>query len=370
MKNILFLHSSSELYGSDKSLYNLVNNLDKDKYNITVMLPCNGPLVEKLKSVNKVNIVIKEVAVLRRKNFNLFGLFKYLNEFIKSIIFIRKIIKKYSIDIVYTNTSVVFPGAVAARIMRKKNIWHVREIINSKFERKIVSTIINVFSDIIIANSRATAHEISNSDKVRVIYNAIESSSKFVDFKENKNDKFVIGMAGRINRWKGQKLFIDMAEYVIKKNENVEFLIAGSAYMGEELLEEELKKYILEKGLDSKVKLLGQVDNMDIFYDKIDIFVLPSIKPEPFGLVVIEAMDRAIPTIATNHGGPVEIIDNNVNGFLVDYKDCKEMSEIVLKLLKDSKLRKNIALSGRKKRFKIFTIENYVNNISEILTTM
>ena len=45
MNNIVFLHSSSELYGSDRSLLNLVKNLDKDKFNITVILPEDGPLV-------------------------------------------------------------------------------------------------------------------------------------------------------------------------------------------------------------------------------------------------------------------------------------------------------------------------------------
>ena len=67
------------------------------------------------------------------------------------------------------------------------------------------------------------------------------------------------------------------------------------------------------KNLNNKVILLGQVDDMMSFYKGLDIFILPSIQPEPFGLVVIEAMNNKLPVVATNHGGPVEIIENKVN---------------------------------------------------------
>ena len=90
MKNILFLHSSSELYGSDKSLLNLIKNLDKNKFNISVILPCDGPLVEEMKKVKKVNVILKEIAVLRRKNLSIVGLLNYGIDFLKSISFLKK----------------------------------------------------------------------------------------------------------------------------------------------------------------------------------------------------------------------------------------------------------------------------------------
>ena len=59
--------------------------------------------------------------------------------------------------------------------MGRKSIWHVREIIKSKFERKVVSLIVYMFSDAIIANSKATSEAIcKNQKKNKVVYNAIE----------------------------------------------------------------------------------------------------------------------------------------------------------------------------------------------------
>ena len=68
MKNVLIIHSSSELYGSDRSLLNIVANIDKDRFSIWIILPCDGPLLNELRKIPYVNIEIYEVAVLRRKN--------------------------------------------------------------------------------------------------------------------------------------------------------------------------------------------------------------------------------------------------------------------------------------------------------------
>lgn len=380
MNNIVFLHSSSELYGSDRSLLNLVKNLDKDKFNITVILPEDGPLVDKINSFDNVEVIINELAVLRRKNLSLSGISKYFIELMRSIKFINNLIKEKSIDIVYTNTSVIFVGGISAKICKVKSVWHIREIIKSKYERFIVSKIVNIFSDYIIANSKATAEAISkNKDKVKVVYNAIdiEKNSGLEDIDEvykevaativKSNNKIKIGMAGRINRWKGQKLFVDMAKLVSEENDNVEFLIAGDVYKGEDYILDDLKGYILESGVKDKIGLLGQVDNMSNFYKKLDIFVLPSIQPEPFGLVVIEAMNNKLPVVATNHGGPVEIIDNNIDGFLVDYKDAREMAQVVNKLIKDKELRSYIAANAEKKVKEKFNVSRYVDEISYIL---
>ena len=380
MNNIVFLHSSSELYGSDRSLLNLVKNLDKDKFNITVILPEDGPLVDKINSFDNVEVIINELAVLRRKNLSLSGMSKYFIELIRSIKFINNLIKEKSIDIVYTNTSVIFVGGISAKICKVKSVWHIREIIKSKYERFIVSKIVNIFSDYIIANSKATAEAISkNKDKVKVVYNAIdiEKNSGLEDIDEvykevaativRSNNKIKIGMAGRINRWKGQKLFVDMAKLVSEENDNVEFLIAGDVYKGEDYILDNLKGYILESGVKDKIGLLGQVDNMSNFYKKLDIFVLPSIQPEPFGLVVIEAMNNKLPVVATNHGGPVEIIDNNIDGFLVDYKDAREMAQVVNKLIKDKELRNYISANAEKKVKEKFNVSRYVDEISYIL---
>lgn len=365
MVNILFLHSSSELYGSDRSLLNIVNNINKKQFKVYVVLPCQGPLLEEMKKIKDVQIDLYEVAVLRRKNLSLKGGISYFVQLHNSIKYLKDYIREKKIDIVDTNTAVVFPGAIAAKRSKKKSVWHIREIIKNKYENKVISFMMEHYSDLIIANSKATGEALNVSqEKIRVVYNAVE------DKKENRKDhkQFTVGMAGRINRWKGQKLFIDMAEKVHEKYQDVLFEIAGEAYEGEEYLKTDIQNYIDRKKMQDYVILLGQVNDMSQFYSKIDLFVLPSTQPEPFGLVLIEAMEYGVPVIATNHGGPVEIIRNGVDGYLVDYNDCDEMFNRVIMLLESSMLRCQMGKAAMERKKEKFSISAMVKGVEEVFT--
>lgn len=365
MKNILFLHSSAELYGSDRSLLNLVRGLDKKKYQLFVILPCDGPLAEEIKKIKGVNVFLFPVAVLRRKNLSISGMYRYCKDYRESCKFLKKFIDEHKIDIVETNTSVVFPGAVMAKKMKKESIWHIREIISNKFENRIISFMMNRYADVIVANSKATAEALKvRQEKIRVVYNAVEFDN--TNKPKKIGSRVIVGMAGRINRWKGQQLFVDAAKEVHKKYGKVAFLIAGDAYKGEDYIKEALEEKIKVEGLEGSVKLLGRVEKMSEFYDELDIFVLPSVRPEPFGLVIVEAMGRGIPVVATRHGGPMEIIRDGENGFLVDYNNAKEMAERIAKLIEDSETYQSISEKGMKEARKKYTIGAMVGNMEKI----
>lgn len=364
MKNILFVHSSSELYGSDRSLLNIVKNIDKSRFRAFVILPSQGPLVDELKKIPDVQVTIFGVSVLRRKNLSVSGGAKYLRDFWASYRYIRRFIRDNKIEIVDTNTAVVFPGAVAAKHCRIKSVWHIREIIKSSLENKVISAVMNHYADVIVANSRSTGKALRvDQRKIRVVYNAVEEKQ---DTEPAEHDGLVVGMAGRINRWKGQKLFVDAAQKVHEILPEVRFQIAGEAYSGEENLKEDLIAYIAEKELEDTVILLGQVNDMPSFYRGLDLFVLPSIQPEPFGLVVIEAMEYGIPVIATNHGGPAEILDDGVDGYLVDYQNADQMAARIVELLSDAEKRKSIGERGQEKKRREFSVSAMVGNIETI----
>ena len=364
MKNILFVHSSSEMYGSDRSLLNIVKQINKDEFNVYVVLPCPGPLVDAMREIPKVNVEVFEVAVLRRKNLSIKGGIQYIKEFCGSYNYLKKFIKKCKIDIVDTNTAVVFPGAIAAKHAKIKSVWHIREIIKSNLENTVISFIMNRYADVVIANSKATGVALKvNQKKVKVVYNAVEESADVIPIE---HEDFVVGMAGRINRWKGQKLLTDVAEIVCKTYPNTKFYIAGEAYMGEEYLKEELINYIASKKLSDNVILLGQVNDMSSFYKSLDVFALPSTQPEPFGLVVIEAMEYGLPVVATNHGGPTEIVSEGQDGFLVDYNGPEEMAERIMRLIADAELCKTMGAKGQMKKRQVFSVAEMVRSIENI----
>ena len=365
MKNILFFHSSSDLYGSDRSLLNILKNLDKKKYNIHAFLPSDGPLKDELEKIDNINVKIYDIPILRRKELNIKGGIKYIKNSIKSYKEIKKYIKSNNIELVYTNTSVILLGSIVAKHLKIKSIWHIREIITNKYENKFISYFMNKYSSLVIANSNNTLKSLKlKTNKGMVLYNSIELDEKNIN--KNKSKKFVIGMAGRINRWKGQKLLVDAAEIVLKQDKNIEFLIAGDAFHGEEYLKNDLINYINDKKLGSHVKLCGQIDNMRDFYKKLDLFILPSIKPEPFGLVILEAMQYGIPVIASNHGGPTEIIKDNINGILFEPNNPLSLASEILKLKNNDRKMEKIRINSIR-RSKDFSLENMIKKLEKII---
>lgn len=104
---------------------------------------------------------------------------------------------------------------------------------------------------------------------------------------------------------------------------------------------------------------------MNTFYEDTDIFVSPSIKPESFGLVILEAMMHGIPVVATNHGGPTEIIKNNETGYLIDITS-EELADKLIKLIEDKELRIELADNGYKDVKEKFSLAKMISELESV----
>ena len=201
--------------------------------------------------------------------------------------------------------------------------------------------------------------------KIKLIYNAInlpeiEKLSKESVTTELFNDDIPIVIAcGRLTYEKNFPLLLNSFSKVLKKH-NAKLLILGE---GEEKGKLVKLSCILE--IDDKVFFLGFQKNPFKYMAKSDVFVLSSIY-EGFGNVIVEAMACGIPVISTDcPSGPGEIITDGVNGFLVPVGDILAMSDVILKLLKDEKLRKDIAAAG-KIRAGDFLVEKMVSEYESV----
>ena len=116
-KNILLLHSSNDLYGASKIFLQLIDLFISKDFNVHVVLPEKGKL-DGFLIKKKIKIEYNELGVLRKKYLNPLGLINRLVTNIKAIAFLSKYIKDHSIDLVYTNTSTILSGGIAA----KKNL--------------------------------------------------------------------------------------------------------------------------------------------------------------------------------------------------------------------------------------------------------
>lgn len=151
----------------------------------------------------------------------------------------------------------------------------------------------------------------------------------------------VIGTMARFVSKKGVDVFLQSLKGLIVENVSFKAIIGGT---GEE--EEKLKGLTHLLGLTGHVEFTGWIEDKQAFYESIDIFVLPS-HHEPFGIVLIEAMEQGLPCITTASEGPLEIVTPDYDALLIAKNDPLKMTEQLKRLISDPQ--KAIAL-GRAAR--------------------
>jgi glycosyltransferase involved in cell wall biosynthesis len=171
----------------------------------------------------------------------------------------------------------------------------------------------------------------------------------------------LIGIVGRLQRWKGMHTLIEAMPLVHKTHPDARAVIVGGAHADEAEYEQHLARRIQELGLAERVQMVGQQRNVPEWTQAMDVVVHAS-DQEPFGLVVIEAMAMEKPLVAGSVGGPAEIITPEVNGLLAPYEDHAALAAALCRYLDDPAWAAQIGKAARQRAFD-FTAEKYADNL-------
>jgi glycosyltransferase involved in cell wall biosynthesis len=154
---------------------------------------------------------------------------------------------------------------------------------------------------------------------------------------------------GRVHFWKGQDYFIHIAGELFKTHKNIHFLMVGDAFAGYEYLHDNINKLIDANHLRGHVTQLSYRSDIANIYSALDLFILPSLLPDPAPAVVTEAMAAGLPVIVTEQGGAVEMIENNVSGLLIPINNAAAAAVIIEPLLTNQTYRKNMGAQAKKR---------------------
>lgn len=375
MKKILYLHIGAELYGSDIVLLELLKNIDKTKYEPYVILPCEGPLVQKMKE-NKIKVEVIQYPILRRKYFNIKGICQYCLDYIKYSKKLYNIVAQEKIDILHTNTSAVLEGVYIKKRAKIKHIWHIHEIImKPKFLYQFLCKLIAKYADEVVTVSEAVKKHLMDSnyfkkEQVKVIYNGVDrnkfhpnNDTKALKEEFNiKEDNIIVGMIGRVNAWKGQQDFLKAISPLLKKYDNLTVAFVGGVFAGEEWRMEELKKLIEQEEKQDRIILSDFRQDTPNVHNLFDIFVLPSTNPDPLPTVVLEAMATGKPVVGYRHGGICEMVEENTNGLFANVKDTEDLSQKIEELIQNEEKRKRFGQASLQRQERLFSVESYVAN--------
>ncbi len=355
--NILYIIPTLDAGGAERQLSYIIKGLKREKFRVFLFILNDSKLFLKKEIPGDINVFFN------KNHKNMLQIFKK----------VTKIIKDNNILLIHSFLPLAnFYGAMVKLIYFRK----IKLITSQRgLHRKIFNrwTIFNLFahriSDVITVNSYAVKVNCIKflkvkPGKIRVIYNGFNDIYKEqngfdkLSFKKElglKESFPIILSVGRFDKLKGHQTLLKIAEKVLEKREVYFFFI------GEGLLKRNLQEYVISKGLDKYIKFLGERNDISKFYSISDIFVLHTYS-EGFSNVISEAMLFSKPVITTNISANQEIIDNNVNGFLVEKDEIDEFVLKIFSLLENDDKRKQIGKLAREKIIQNFSIEKMIKS--------
>ena len=295
----------------------------------------------------------------------------FLNPF--KIMHLIRIFRKEKIKTLIINLSSDLKAAgLAARLAGVDNVIYRRgtaiPIKNTALNRFIYKNLVSY----IIVNSEEVKRSILFNNpllfdphKIRIIYNGID----MIEYRKiesqvlykRKDGEIILGNAGRLSEEKGHIFLLQLARELKKRNANFKILIAGSGKLYNKL-QKTAKLYNVHR----EVKFLGFVDNIKSFNRTIDIFLLTSLW-EGLANVLMEAMAEEKPIVAFDILSSTEIIDHGITGFLAKKGNIEDLADKVSTLMNSEELRKEFGQQGKAKVERIFTIDETLRQVENLL---
>jgi glycosyltransferase involved in cell wall biosynthesis len=173
-------------------------------------------------------------------------------------------------------------------------------------------------------------------------------------------------LAGNIQQWKGQHVLVEAMADVARVYPDAHCLIAGGTHRSGTAYAETLQRRTAELGLSSQVHFLGFREDVVDVMNAADVVVHASVRPEPFGRVILEGMLLAKPVIATAAGGVPELIEHERTGYLVPPGDVAALASCICRVLAAPGERAVIGESAQRWARSRFSLARQVDEMAEI----
>jgi len=290
------------------------------------------------------------------------------------------IILFYNISIVHVRSRApAWSCLLATKLTKRKLVTTFHGTYNFNNTLKKFYNSIMVRSNLIIAGSNFIFSHINTNyskylglkKKFLVIFRGInvdyfdpsttlenEESQLLKDWGLNRGKKIIL-MPGRLSSWKGQEVFIEALNLVNKELGHQSFyaVILGSD-QGRNVYSKKIKRLSEQYRLTRQLRFVEHCKNMPLAYKISNLIVSPSIEPEAFGRIAVEAQSMEKPIIASDIGGSKETIINNKTGFLFESGNSEALSKKIIEVLNsDESTLKSLGIEGRKNIIKKFNVE-------------
>ena len=361
---VLYVNQTSQVSGAERSLIALLKGLDGA---VEPLVACpDGELAELLGAAG----VAWEPIAGTRASFRLHPVHTLRGGIAmsRSSLQLRGLVGRHAPDLVHANTT---RAALLALLGRRRSgppaIAHIRDWAPDGRLPRLVHRVIARRADAVVANSAYVAAQFDGLQpraSVRVIHNPVDLGRFDPGVADGArvrrelglpDDEVVLSVVGQLTPWKGQddaiRAFAGLGERVA----GVTLLLAGSAkfsgpatrYDNAEF-ERGLRSLAAELGVAERVRFLGERDDVPDLLAATDVLMLPSWR-EAFGRIAIEALAIGVPVLATEVGGPAEIVREGVDGMLLPPREPRRWAAALAPLVNDGALRREMGERGRER---------------------
>jgi len=374
MLRILHVTAAAERGGLEVILLNILKGLDRSRFTPEVLLLEDGPFVREVRETGTKTHVIRA------------GRVREIVKGGKAISSAVQLIRQQEIGLVHShNAKAHIYGGLAAAIARVPSLYHLHGVPKPSPTRDGLVSLLSV-----ITPARRTVacsayvgqrflHAWSSTREVAILHNGVIPESN-VDRNAARGVRVELGipqdvplvvMVSRLQRWKGVHIFVDAAAEVVKHYPEAFFVVAGGTLFGlEDVYATELQKQVERLGLTEAFRFTGFRPDILRFFAAADVVVHSSIEPDPFPTVLLEAMACGKPVIASDLGGPGEIIDKGVTGLLVPPESAEAVANAIKALLQDPGRRVRMGEAGAARLRECFSAERMVRQLQALYEGM
>lgn len=376
-RTILFVHPSDELYGADRCLLALVRWLPPETRAVVALprdVAYTGELARALSAAGA-EVRRLDFAVLRRAGLRPGNWPRLAWRLATGSWQLARLARERDAAIVHTNTLAAISGPVAALLTRKPHVWQVHEdIADEHWAVRLAYRLLALLSGRLIANSNATARSLAGPmgvvrRKTRVVYpGLVEQRAR--EPRAGDSGGLRIAFAGRLAPRKGIAELLDAIALVRARGGEVRLQIFGSAPPGQEWREAQYRQQAATLGLDDVVRFEGFAVDVPSELESVDVLVVPSQRPEPFGLVVLEGMAAGCAVVACrNGGGSDEILEHGVTGLYCG-RTPSSIAAAIERLANEPELRERLGDSARRAVGETYGVNRYIDGILRVYRDM
>lgn len=358
-RRTLFVHHAATPYGASRSLLESVRAVQA-RSEVLVALPGRGPLTALLEREG-VRYAILPLCVVYYCSLAkslpthgaaawLRGLGHLIAQALRvpaNVTRLRRLIRDFDPDVVVINSATLLVSGWAARGSGRRVAWHVREVIGteaSRLMKRLIAGVLGRSSDVLIANSEYSRRDLESIGlaKARLVPNGLDADrfgpKRPLDPSGIRN----VGWVGQIYRQKGWHVLAEAAFLLHPRRPDWTYLVVGAssgrrAGTPPRADQEEavFRRVVRDFGLEKNFCFAGEQSDPEPWYRRMDCLVAPSVAPESFGRVLIEAMVCGVPVIASRIGAYPEIVEDGLTGILVEPADPRALAEAMDALLGD-----------------------------------